>query len=134
LHKVHLGKQRAEVITILNVLHEVAPASGVLYSMQIQNHPAIKMWRGYAVQLCEYGLVMCEEWIKRGYRDVTAKSQIEWHMDMATSGAFTMEKPPWLGDEALHLSHRSNLLRKMPSHYRNFWPDDPDNLQYVWPV
>ena len=43
------------------------------------------------------------------------------------------EPPPWLGDAPFHLSHRSNLLRKMPEHYRQFWPAERDDLPYVWP-
>jgi hypothetical protein len=42
--------------------------------------------------------------------------------------------PPWLGDEAFHLSHRSALVRKDPDHYRPLYPDAPDDLPYVWPV
>jgi hypothetical protein len=42
--------------------------------------------------------------------------------------------PPWLGDEAFHAAHRSNLLRKAPEYYRSFWPEEPDDLEYVWPV
>jgi hypothetical protein len=42
--------------------------------------------------------------------------------------------PPWLGDEALHRSHQSSLVRKDPTHYRAHFPDVPDDLPYVWPV
>jgi hypothetical protein len=45
--------------------------------------------------------------------------------------------PSWVGDEALHRSHRSNLLAKDPDFYRpllteRFGPE-PDDLPYVWP-
>ncbi|MER3453404.1 MAG: cytoplasmic protein, partial [Chloroflexota bacterium] len=42
--------------------------------------------------------------------------------------------PPWLGNEALHRSHRSSLVRKDPAWYRPRFPDVPDDLPYVWPV
>jgi hypothetical protein len=43
--------------------------------------------------------------------------------------------PSWWGDEAVHRSHRSSLLRKDPEHYRSrFEPGLPDDLEYVWPV
>lgn len=43
--------------------------------------------------------------------------------------------PSWLGDEDLHLSHQSNLIRKNPEFYRQrFGPNVPDNLPYIWPV
>jgi hypothetical protein len=46
--------------------------------------------------------------------------------------------PPWLGDEAFHMAHRSNLRRKDPTHYSPerlgpVW-DVPDDLLYQWPV
>jgi hypothetical protein len=41
--------------------------------------------------------------------------------------------PPWLGDERLHASHRSNLLRKDPEHYGQFEWTEPDDLPYWWP-
>ena len=43
------------------------------------------------------------------------------------------ELPDWLGDESLHRSHQSALVRKDPEHYRRFFPDVPDDLPYVWP-
>lgn len=42
--------------------------------------------------------------------------------------------PPWLGDAELHRSHQSALVRKDPTYYRQFFPDVPDDLPYVWPV
>jgi len=47
--------------------------------------------------------------------------------------AATDELPPWLGDEALHRSHRSALLRKDPEYYGRFF-DEPLDLPYVWPA
>jgi hypothetical protein len=41
--------------------------------------------------------------------------------------------PPWLGEPAVHVSHRSALLRKDPVYYRPFFPTEPDDLPYVWP-
>ena len=42
--------------------------------------------------------------------------------------------PDWMGLEYVHRSHRSNLIRKFPEHYRDIlgWRD-PDNLAYFWP-
>jgi hypothetical protein len=42
--------------------------------------------------------------------------------------------PPWFGDDRFHAAHRSNLLRKSPEHYRQYWPTEPDDLEYVWPA
>jgi hypothetical protein len=42
--------------------------------------------------------------------------------------------PAWLGDESIHASHRSNLIRKDPKFYAQYgWSEGPD-LPYVWPV
>ena len=43
------------------------------------------------------------------------------------------QRPPWLGLDALHTSHRSALVRKEPEHYRSPFPDVPDDLPYLWP-
>jgi hypothetical protein len=42
--------------------------------------------------------------------------------------------PPWLGDERLHRSHRSALVRKDPRHYRDRFDDVEDDVAYFWPV
>jgi hypothetical protein len=42
--------------------------------------------------------------------------------------------PSWLGEPALHRSHQSALVRKLPEHYRPLFPEVPDDLPYVWPV
>jgi hypothetical protein len=42
--------------------------------------------------------------------------------------------PPWWGDERLHASHRSNLLRKDPAHYGRFGWAEPPDLPYFWPA
>ena len=48
-------------------------------------------------------------------------------------GTKTITLPKWLGDESFHLSHQSNLLRKKPEHYGQFFMGIPNNLPYVWP-
>lgn len=129
LDQQRLGKQRVEVLQILNVLHDIPTESGKPRGWY--NHPAVRMWRGFELQLCEYGLTIVEEWKRRGYKD-TCYEKISQHMDWAEGG--NMLKPAWFGDTALHLSHQSNLVRKDPKHYRKYFPDVPDDLEYVWPV
>jgi hypothetical protein len=124
LDRQRLGKQRVETIQILNALHEIKPG--------YRNHPATKMWRGHEFQLALYGLAMVSEWIDRGYTDNVCRTQLEDHAGHAEQGSHDM--PAWMGDEAFHLSHQSNLVRKDPRHYRVYFPDVPDDLEYVWPV
>lgn len=126
LDRQRLGKQRVETIQILKAL--TLPKYGW------KNHPAVKMWRGHELRLVAYGVVMCDEWIRRGYKD-TCREKILSFVDM---GNVRLTKdnwdPKWLNDEALHASHRSNLLSKDPDYYAQFgWSEEP-GMKYVWPV
>lgn len=121
-----LGKQRVEVLQLLNsisTLKKGLPVRGW------SNHPCRKMWQKYSNSLVEYGLVICEEWKSRGYRD-TCWEKIHAHWDYTQ----TNTKPSFIGDEKFHLSHKSMLIQKKPEHYKTFWPEVPTNLEYVWPV
>lgn len=119
-----LGKQRVEVLQILG--SHINVLSGW------RSHPASIMWRGHGHALVEYGIAICDEWIKRGYKDTVRDQLFEIgrvHGDRIGSTKY----PWWLGEEAVHSSHRSNLLRKDPVHYGvNGWTEPP-NLPYVWP-
>ena len=94
------------------------------------NHPATKMWRGYETALALYGSYACTQWISHGFRD----SLHQW-FEEHTLGLSTPDicLPPWISNPEFTLSHQSNLVRKDPAHYRQFFPDVPDNLPYVWP-
>jgi hypothetical protein len=117
-----LGKQRVETFQILRAL--------TWPSYAWKNHPAVRMWRGFVPGLVEYGLESCREWTRRGYADSVADQLLDW-----TAGEQPVQAPlpPWWGWEALHLSHRSALLRKDPAHYRPIFGDEPDDLPYLWP-
>jgi hypothetical protein len=85
------------------------------------------MWRGYEDALRLYHDVMIAEWINRGYNNTMP---FLYDYENPTTGIL----PPWVGDEAIHASHRSNLLRKEPEYYLQFgWTEGPE-LEYVWPV
>jgi len=118
-----LGKQRIEAWQIFRAL--TVPGHGW------RNHPAVKMWRGHERALLEYGLVVCEVWIERGYRDSMKHRFTE---ALIQSGGVGGSRPSWFGDEVFHRAHRSNLIRKAPEHYRPLFSDVPDDLPYVWPV
>ena len=125
LDRARLGKQRVEALQILRAL--VRPAYGW------KHHPATLMWAGHEPALVLYGLAMCDEWVRRGSPDTVAP-QLLAELGLSRRPRSNVRRPPWLGDEAFHRSHRSNLLRKDPEWYRTFFPDDPDDLEYVWPV
>ena len=115
-----LGKQRVEVLQLLNSFHKPNYKGW-------KNHPAREMWRGYENALVMYGQAICNEWLSRGYKD-TCFRKITAHYN----GNLNSELPSWVGREDIHLSHKSNLIRKYPEYYKPFWPDVPDNLEYIW--
>jgi len=127
-----LGKQRVEVLQVMRAL--TRPGHGW------RHHPAVRMWRGHEEALAAYGAAVCAEWVRRGNADtcdakigadaaVAGVHRVRDQAALAAAGAL----PPWLGDEAVHRSHRSNLVRKDPVRYRPLFPDVPDDLPYVWP-
>lgn len=97
-----------------------------------RNHPAVLMWRGYEHVLMQYQNVICEEWTSRGHKDTCREKTAFLYRLCHDEPAGDM--PPWFGDDAFHLSHQSNLLRKNPKYYSQFFPNVPDDLPYVWPV
>ena len=128
-----LGKQRVETIQVVRALTQ--PGYGWA------NHPAVLMWKGFEEALGRYGFTCCEVWVELGFGDTCAATigadlraygveQVRTQEELAAAGAL----PPWLGDEAVHLSHRSALVRKDPDRYRPLFPDAPDDLPYLWPV
>ena len=120
-----LGKQRVETKQILLALPKITGGW--------RNHPATKMWRGHEVSLCQYGLAMCWEWQRRGYKDSLHDFFADALHQYEEDGR-TFMPPPWLGDDAVHASHRSNLLRKDPVFYGTYGWAESDDLPYVWPV
>ena len=128
-----LGKQRVETIQIVRAL--TWPGYGW------PSHPATLMWKGFEEALGRYGLTCCEVWIERGFGDTCAATIAA---DLAAAGVETIRSqtalaaagalPPWLGDEAVLVSHRSALVRKDPDFYSASFPGVPPDLPYVWPV
>lgn len=119
LDRQRLGKQRVEVLQILRTLNGESEAW--------KNHPAVLMWNGYTEALVEYGVAICSEWVNRGYND----NCMEQIVDFSWGQPVVM--PPWLTTKFCR-AHQSNLIRKHPEHYRQHFPNVPDNLPYIWPV
>jgi len=128
-----LGKQRVETIQVVRALTR----SGYGWA----NHPAVLMWKGFEEALGRYGFTCCQAWTELGFGDTCA---LTIATDLRAAGVDTVRTqrelaaaealPPWLGDEAVHRSHQSALVRKHQEHYRPLFPDIPDDLPYVWPV
>jgi Pyrimidine dimer DNA glycosylase len=124
-----LGKQRVETLQVLRALE--------LGDYGWQSHPVVRMWRGRTPALVAYGLAVVRAWTALRHADSTYDLIAEFapgvepltQADLAADGLL----PGWLGDERLHLSHRSALLRKDPEFYRPVFGDVPDDLPYHWP-
>lgn len=126
-----LGKQRVEAWQIYMGIEGK--------SKGWRNHPAVNMWRGCEYQLLKYGLAMCDEWVRRGYKDtMRLRFREALREEKRYSEEFhiidTQKFPKWFGNTTFHVSHRSNLLRKLPKHYRKCWPKLRQDLPYKWPI
>jgi hypothetical protein len=133
LDRRRLGKQRVEALQVLRGL--TVPGYGW------RRHPAVRMWSGYEEALVRYGLEVCRVWRERGHQDSCAASLVAGYAACRPGAAVRDQRalaaagelPPWLGDEAFHLSHRSALVRKDRDTYARAFPGVPDDLPYVWP-
>lgn len=128
-----LGKQRVEAAQILEILIDKPVIPKNLQSIvpfqrkfgAWTRHPAVLMWTGYEEWLKLYLACAIGEWLYRGY----SNTMIVPPYDTA------LQPPPdWLGYEEFHQSHRSNLVRKFPEHYKKFWPEERNDLKYFWPT
>ena len=132
LDNKRLGKQRVEAYQILRAL------TG--YSSKWINHPAVRMWKGYNACLEMYMNLCIFEWVKRGFNNTML---ICWPIDskdyykdklLNSLLKVKIKYPFWFGIKGFHDSHKSNLLRKYPEHYKQFNWDVPNNSPYIWPV
>ena len=112
-----LGKQRVECLQVLRGL--TVPGYGW------RHHPAVLMWKGHEEALGRYSLTCCEVWTGLGHADTCAATMgtdlLEAGVDSVRSQdelAAAGDLPPWLGDPAFHLSHRSALVRKDARQYQ----------------
>jgi len=123
LDRSRLGKQRVEAIQIARTLLGL--------SNGWENHPAVKMWRGYESFLVKiYLKSIMNEWIKRGYNnDKCGKHYLQLLECIKSSEPIV---PNWFSEDFFR-SHQSNLLRKNKDHYSKYFSDVPDNLEYIWP-
>ncbi len=123
-----LGKERVECYQIYQCLTNKG-------SLRWKNHPAVKMWKGYEIALLEYGIVICDEWILRGYKDsLKNKFLFYFWKEWTHTEQVYWKYPDWFGNKDFHASHRSNLLRKNKEFYSKYGWEEPDNLEYIWPV
>lgn len=112
-----LGKQRVEAMQILNILENKTDKPGW------RNHPAVLMWKGYENALRHYFNVISTEWVNRGYKHNIGFYTVTTPIIM----------PPWIGNLKFHETHQSNLVRKKPEYYIEYFGSINPNLEYIWP-
>lgn len=133
LDPARLGKQRVETLQVLRALE--------LPDYGWAAHPVVRMWRGRTAALVAYGLATVRVWAEVGRADTTGPQIAEFAPEVVGAPQEELARagllPSWLGDEALHRSHRSNLLAKDPAYYVPLFTPvfgpEPDDLPYVWP-
>jgi len=114
-----LGKQRIEGKQIIETLLGI--------SSGWKHHPAVKMWQRHVGGLAAYTIIICDEWIGKGYKD-TQKKIILSLIDPDEN-----DLPDWIGLEKFHASHRAALLAKKLEWYSQFnWMEEP-KIEYFWP-
>jgi len=113
-----LGKQRVETYQVLNILLGRTDTKGWV------NHPVTRMWRGFEEALKVYQNFTIGEWIRRGYNNNMSFEEVD---------ESNIIMPFWFGDDRIHRSHRSNLLRKDYEYYSQYF-DEPTDLEYYWAV
>jgi len=113
LDNKRLGKQRVEALQILKAIY--VPDYGW------RHHPCVKMWKDYPQELMLYMNVCIDEWVIRGFNNTMSKSKL-----------YSKDKPHWLGNEQLHNSHKSNLLRKDAEYYGKYNWKVTNDIEYYW--
>ncbi|HUR13958.1 MAG TPA: MSMEG_6728 family protein [Mycobacteriales bacterium] len=134
LDERRMGKQRVEALQVFRALTRTP------YGWK--NHPAVRMWAGHEEALVRYGLDVCAVWRERGRNDTVLDTLgadarealglevVRTQEELVAAG----DVPPWIGDERVHVSHRSRLIQKDPDFYRPLFPGTPEDLECFWPV
>lgn len=125
-----LRNQVIQVVDLMEVLHETDKAKK---NFDIR---LTQMWKGYELQLCVYGYTLLEELNSRNPPMPVNRvviNRLNWHFECANDGDFKMEKPPWVGTEAIHRSHRSQLITINSQYYGLIFQTEPDDLPLAWP-
>lgn len=126
LDSLTLLHQVDEIISVLEVCHETE------VEVAHVNRSLLAAWNGFEPQLCQLGLLSMEALRQRKLDETGKWKRAVWHLECATSGNYTLAKPSWVGDEAIHTSHQSILLQLDPMHYRKYFKLD-NTYPLIWP-
>lgn len=121
-----LGKQVIEAQQIFKAL--TLPEYGW------KNHPATKMWRGHELSLVNYAEEFNIEWRQRRDKNHGAWLNLLAIVADTDLPPESAKLPGWWGDSRVHDTHKANLLRKDPEHYKHFAYLVKPMEGYYWPV
>lgn len=136
LNPEHLLHQQYHVLELVEYFHQPEDSQlPISYNESDldDESPIVKMWRGYELQLIEYGLEAADEWDRRRYPSHKMQEKLMVHMEWAATEDAEMSKPNWFGDIEFHLGHQGELLRLDYSHYSTVFVRDGQH-KLVWPV
>jgi hypothetical protein len=133
LDRRRLQKQILECYQILGAISGWPTQDGRARTGYL-NHAAVIGWRYHPRALAQYALSAVAEMEARGY-----KRSCYYATFCEVRGPEDVALPPWIGDEAVHSSHRARLLQKDFDYYSQFgWPEtlleDLTTWQYQWPI
>lgn len=109
----------------LDILHDLTHGVDLDKEQQdaFKNHPSI---------IYLYGMSACSRWVDLGEKDVVRKHLSRLAEKHGINNFFAY--PDWFGNEEIHTSHQSALLRLDKSHYEKWFPETPDDLEVIWPL
>ena len=133
LHNEELWHTRVAALTILEVLLEL-PTTFPTPKAGLQEHPCVRMWRGYEHALVNYAFICNLEWKLRGHEETLTDKIATLQKCIPTK----YEVPWWKFIDSITHSHRKALLRNRRSHYRLYFTEDKESKIasgiLFWPV
>ena len=100
-----LGKQRLEILELI--------------TFRRPNHPCARAWRGHEYQAAIFGLAVCDEWIRRGYKDTQRDKIREAMKELLYQPLY----PSWFGKKQIHDIYKGRLISKSPDFYSQIYKD-----------
>jgi len=131
-------KESAKVLDLRRLGKQIIEAQQIFKALSYpeygwKSHPATKMWRGHRIALYEYAKSIHEEWVLRRSNTHQAFVNLD-NIRSSLSVRGESSLPEWWGDDRVHVSHQSNLIRKDPDHYQKYFQGVRSDLEYFWPV
>jgi hypothetical protein len=96
------------------------------------NHPVSKIWTPHKEALAEYCLIGLDILVNRAWLKIEKAEPLRDFFLSFAMPHYTL--PDIVGYEPFHLSHRLNLLYKLPKHYSQYFTESvpEEKPEYVW--